>query len=125
MGAGGAVLGAEGTVGVLKCWAEAWGEPVCGAGKAMGAPRAGLGAEGAVRGLLLRELCLGRGQQCPAGGQERVPVAFPWEECPGGLPMDSCELCGAGPLVWPGQWCPVTAEVLGSSWACCPTLPVS
>lgn len=73
------MLGAEGTLGVLKCWAEAWGGPIHWAGKTVHAPRAGVGTEGAVLGLLLPELCLGQGQQCPADRQERVTMAFPWE----------------------------------------------
>lgn len=55
---------------------------------------------GAVLGLLLPELCLGQGQQCPAGGQERIPMGFPWE---GVLGL---------PLTFPWEWCP-----WGSLWA--------
>lgn len=74
------MLGDEGTLGVLKCLAEAGAGPVHWIGKAMHASRA---VEEAVLGLLLPELCLRQGQQCPTEGQERVTMAFPWEECPG------------------------------------------
>lgn len=64
-----AVLGAEGTLCVLKCWAEAWRVPVHGAGKAMLAPRGGLGAEQTVLGLCSQSCAWGRASNILLGGR--------------------------------------------------------
>lgn len=85
---------AEGTLCVLKSWAEAWGGPVHGAGKVMHALRAGLGAEGGCPGAPAPRAVSGAG-----------PAVSCWRagESPYGLPMGACL---GFPWTFTWEWCP-------------------